>query len=137
VGAKIGGDDEGPVADINITPFVDVMLVVLIIFMVTTPIIMKPSINVNLPKSVSGEQSTPTQLNIAISAKGEIQLNGSSTDESQLTAKVQEILVKNPDAQAVIAADKDVPHGKVVGVIDAIKTGGVTKFAISIDKKSK
>lgn len=135
--AKIGGDSDDPIADINVTPFVDVMLVVLIIFMVTTPIIMKPSINVNLPKAASGDESTPTQLNLAISASGEIQLNGSRTDETQLTAQVQKILAKSPEAQAVIAADKDVAHGKVVNVIDAIKSAGVTKFAISIDKKKK
>lgn len=132
---KLTGDSDDPIADINVTPFVDVMLVVLIIFMVTTPIIMKPSINVNLPKAASGDESTPTQLNLAISAKGEVQLNGAATDEAQLTGQVQQILSKNPEAQAVISADKDVSHGKVVGVIDAIKSAGVTKFAISIDKK--
>lgn len=136
MGAGFQNDDE-PITAINVTPFVDIILVVLIIFMVTTPIIMKPSINVNLPKAASGDESTPTQLNLAISAKGEIQLNGQNTDESQLQSQVSAILQKNPDAQAVIAADKDVPHGKVIGVIDSIKSAGVTKFAISIDKKQK
>lgn len=136
MGAGYQNDDE-PITAINVTPFVDIILVVLIIFMVTTPIIMKPSINVNLPKAASGDESAPSQLNLAISAKGEIQLNGQNTDEAQLQSQVAAILQKNPEAQAVIAADKDVPHGKVIGVIDTIKSAGVTKFAISIDKKQK
>ena len=128
-------DNEEPITSINVTPFVDIILVVLIIFMVTTPIIMKPSINVQLPKAASGDQSIPTQLNLTISAEGNVQLNGESTNEDNLGSQVKTILSHNPEAQAVIAADKNVSHGKVVGVIDAIKSAGVTKFAISIDKK--
>ena len=135
--AKMSGDSDEPITAINVTPLVDIMLVLLIIFMVTTPIIMKPSININLPKAASGDESTPTQLNLAVSAKGEIQLNGTTVEEAALTGQVQAVLAKNPDAQAVIAADKDVPHGKVIAVIDAVKSAGVTKFAISIDKKQK
>ncbi len=135
MGSSFQGNDDEPITQINVTPFVDIILVVLIIFMVTTPIIMKPSINIQLPKAASGDESTPTQLNIAISSQGVIQLNGVTTEEDKLNAQAHEILAKNPEAQAVIAADKDVPHGKVIGVIDAIKSAGITKFAISIDKK--
>lgn len=135
MGASSQGDNDEPITSINVTPFVDIILVVLIIFMVTTPIIMKPSINIQLPKAASSDESKPTQLNIAISAQGVIQVNGSTTEESKLQALAADILAKNPEAQAVIAADKDVPHGKVIGVIDAVKTAGITKFAISIDKK--
>lgn len=135
MGSSFGGNDDEPITQINVTPFVDIILVVLIIFMVTTPIIMKPSINIQLPKAASGDESTPTQLNIAISAQGTIQVNGVTTDEAQLNSQAAAILAKNPEAQAVIAADKDVPHGKVIAVIDAVKTAGITKFAISIDKK--
>jgi biopolymer transport protein ExbD len=133
--AIAGGDREDAIADINVTPFVDIILVVLIIFMVTTPIIMKPSINVNLPKAASGDESAKAPLNITIDAKGDVFLNGKASTESDLTAYAKELVATKPDAQAIIAADKDVTHGKVIGVIDAIKTGGVHKFAISIDKK--
>lgn len=133
--AKPGTDSDEPISDINIVPFVDIILVVLIIFMVTTPIIMRPSININLPKAASGDESKPTQLNIAVSSLGQIQLNGSNVDETSLGSQVASIYAQNPDVQAIIAADKDVSHGKVMGVIDAVKSAGVTKFAISIDKK--
>lgn len=133
--SKIGGDDDEPISDINIVPFVDIILVVLIIFMVTTPFIMKPSINVNLPKAGSGEDTTPSELTVTISADGNLGLNGKSTTAEAITGYAKELAAKRPDVQAIISADKDVSHGKVVGVIDAIKSGGVKKFAITIDKK--
>lgn len=132
--SKITDDDE-PISDINIVPFVDIILVVLIIFMVTTPLIMKPSINVNLPKAGTGDETTPSELSITISADGGLALNGKPADESTINNYAQEMAAKKPDIQAIISADKDVPHGRVVGIIDAVKSGGVKKFAITIDKK--
>lgn len=133
--ASISGDDDEPISQINVTPFVDIILVVLIIFMVTTPIIMKPSINVNLPKAASGEQTNPTQLSITITAEGQIVINGTIVTEGDVGNMAKELVASKPDIQALISADKDVPHGKVIGVIDAVKSAGVTRFAISIDKK--
>ncbi len=133
--SNISGNDDDPISQINVTPFVDIILVVLIIFMVTTPIIMKPSINVNLPKAASGEQSSPSLLNISITAAGAVLLNGAPSDEVAIASYVKELIQTKPDAQALISADKDVPHGKVIGIIDTVKSSGVTKFAISIDKK--
>ena len=133
--AKLSGEQDGAIADINIVPFVDIILVVLIIFMVTTPFIMKPSINVNLPKAASGEESQPSNLNVTISAQGQFTLNGKSASLDEINAYAKDVIAKSPDIQAVISADKDVAHGIVVSAIDAIKTGGVKKFAITIDKK--
>jgi biopolymer transport protein ExbD len=122
------------IADINVVPLVDVILVVLIIFMVTAPMFIKPTINVNLPKAVSGDKTTPSKLSLAITADGRINLNGSFVDENTISAKAAEELSKNPDIQAIISADKDVPHGKVIAVLDLVKNVGVKKFAISIEK---
>jgi biopolymer transport protein ExbD len=131
---KYSGSD-GAISDINVIPLVDVILVVLIIFMVTAPMIMKPSINVNLPKAGSGDKTTPGKLNITLSVDGKIMLNGSSTDEAKIKEFATSEAGKNADVQAVISADKDVPHGKVVEIIDWVKSVGVKKFAISIDSK--
>lgn len=122
-------------SEINVVPLVDVILVVLIIFMVTAPMIMKPSINVNLPKAASGEATTPSKLNITIGSDGKLNLDGQIVEDAQVQAKAQEEAGKNPDIQAIISADKDVPHGRVVSVLDIVKGAGVKKFAISIDKK--
>lgn len=129
-----GGDE--PISEINIVPFVDIILVVLIIFMVTAPVLMRPSINVNLPKAGHGDNSAPSELSVSINAKGDVSLNGKASDEAALGAYSKELAVKNPDVQAIIAADKEVPHGRVVTIIDAIKGAGVKKFAITIDKQA-
>ncbi|MNJ92782.1 Biopolymer transport protein ExbD [compost metagenome] len=128
-------DNSEPIADINVVPLVDIILVVLIIFMVTAPMFMKPTINVNLPKAASGEQTAPSKLNIALTADGRINLNGTFVDEEAIRIKATEEVGKNVEVQAIISADKDVPHGRVVGVLDVVKGAGVKKFAISIDKK--
>lgn len=127
--------DEEPLSDINVVPLVDVILVVLIIFMVTAPMFMKPSINVNLPKAASGDQTQPGQLNISITSDGRLNLNGTFTTEDVISQKAKELYEANPDVQAIISADKDVAHGRVVGIMDVVKAVGVKKFAISIDKK--
>lgn len=127
------GDDM--MAEINVVPLVDVILVVLIIFMVTAPMIMKPSINVNLPKAASGEATVPSKLNITIGSDGKLNLDGKSVQDSEITTASMQEVKKNPDIQAIISADKDVPHGRVVAVLDLVKSAGVKKFAISIDKK--
>jgi biopolymer transport protein ExbD len=132
---KAGGDHDDAISEINVVPLVDIILVVLIIFMVTAPMFIKPTIKVNLPKAASGDSSTPSQLNIAITAEGRISLNGSPASDEVVRAKALEQVTKNPDVQAIISADRDTPHGKVVGVIDVVKAAGVKKFAISIDKK--
>jgi biopolymer transport protein ExbD len=128
-------DSDEALSEINVVPLVDIILVVLIIFMVTAPMIMKPSINVNLPKASSGDKTEAKQFNITISADGKILLNGQVSDTTALKLAAEIEQKKNPEIQAVIQADKNVSHGQVVSVMDAIKQGGIKKFAISVDKE--
>ena len=133
--SKITGDNEEPIAEINIVPFVDIILVVLIIFMITTPFIVKPSFNINLPKAASGDETTPSQLNITLTSDGQVMLNGKASSNEAISKFAVETLITRPDTQAIIAADQDVPHGRVVGLIDVVKSAGIKKFAITIDRK--
>ena len=133
---KSNHDQDGAIADINVVPLVDIILVVLIIFMVTAPMIMKPSLSVNLPKAASGESTTPSQLSVTIASDGKIQLNGKATTDLDIAEQAKKELAKNPEIQAIISADKNVPHGTVVHIIDVVKSSGVKKFAISIDKET-
>lgn len=133
---QIGGESEGePISTINMTPFVDIILVVLIIFMVTAPMIMKPSINVDLPEAASGDETIPDQLQVTISKDGETYLNGKSASEEEISQFAADLIRSKPNTQAVISADRGVVHGKVISVIDVVKSAGIKKFAISIDKK--
>ena len=128
-------DDDEPISQINVTPLVDVTLVLLIIFMVTTPMIMKPSINVNLPKAASSDQSSPGELSVTITKSGQLFANGKSVTEAALKAQATILAASKPDAQAMISADKETPYGVIVSAIDDIKTAGIKKFAINIEKK--
>ncbi len=130
-------DQDEVLAEINVVPLVDIILVVLIIFMVTAPMIMKPSINVNLPKVQSADKTeSKPQFNVTISSDGKTLLNGNPADLDQIKNRAIEEFKKDPEIQAVIQADKAVPHGQVVSVMDAVKQGGIKKFAISVDKES-
>ena len=128
-------ESEETIASINVIPLVDIILVVLIIFMVTAPMFLKPSIGVQLPKAASGDSTKASQLNIAIGLNKKLMLNGLITSEDNIKLKAEEELKKNPEIQAIIAADKDVPHGEVISILDLVKSIGIKKFAISIDKK--
>jgi biopolymer transport protein TolR len=129
-----GGDEI--IADINVTPFVDVSLVLLIIFMVTATYIIAQSIPVDLPEAATGE-NVVTTLAITMTENGDIYLDGAKTDKAALTRTVGQARSKNDDLRVVIAADKRVTHGAVVSIIDLVRKLGVSKFAINIDSDTK
>jgi biopolymer transport protein ExbD len=128
-------DEDGGrmITDINVTPLVDIVLVLLIIFMVTATYIVSPSIKVDLPKAATGSEQSRTTLALTLSKDGALFLNGEKATHAEVTRFIGAELPKNPDLQALIAADKAVPHGSVVGVIDLVKRAGVRKFAINVE----
>jgi biopolymer transport protein ExbD len=120
------------ITDINITPFVDVALVLLIIFMVTATYIIAQSIPVDLPEAGTGEDVVTT-FAITITEDNKLYLDGAKTDEGKLRKKIKLARKENEDVRIVIAADKKVSHGRVVRIIDLVRKEGVAKFAINID----
>ncbi len=132
--AKLSGGDEDAITDINITPLVDIILVVLIIFMVTATYMVDDSIKVNLPRASTGASTEFSSLGLPLTAGGKLYRDGTETNETQLRAFIQaEKEVVGDDITALIAADSEVDHGRVVWLIDLVKQEGVTKFAINID----
>ena len=125
------------ISAINVTPFVDIVLVLLIILMVTSTHIVKASLRVELPKAASGGEAVDSTLNIVVTKESQIFLDGNAIDESQLIATVRSEKQKNPQLQAVITADKGVPYGAVVNVIDLVKLNGVKTFALNIERKPR
>lgn len=136
-GASFGGDDDEGIHGINVTPLVDIMLVLLIIFMVASTYIVKPSIEVELPKAATGGDAMDTTLSIVIAPDGALFLNGEPADEDAIAGKCKTVSASDKDAQAIIAADKATPHGKVVRIIDLVRQNGVMKFAINIEPYKK
>lgn len=123
----------GLITDINVTPLVDIMLVLLIIFMLTAHLIAKQAIEVQLPKAANSTAVPATTLAVTLTREGRMYLNGVETTPAALRATVQAAIAKDPKTQTIIAGDKDVSHGRVVWVLDLVKSLGVTSFAIQID----
>lgn len=130
-------DDEDEITGINVTPLVDVMLVLLIIFMVTTSYIVNRSININLPKASTAENQT-TQKNLAfvLDKQGQLYLDGKLINFADLQQQIAEIKKQRTDGtplQALITADTETSHGQVVKLIDAVRKNGINDFAINVE----
>ena len=119
-------------SDINITPFVDVVLVLLVIFMVTAPMIAQQVLDIKLPSAESADSVSTEALGLAVTAKGQFLLNGKLIDQESLKIKTQDAVKKNKNVQVVIAADGDSPHRFVIKAIDIIKKSGVENFAFQV-----
>jgi biopolymer transport protein TolR len=131
-------DDEGgagAIVDINVTPLVDIVLVLLIIFMVTAKLIAGRGIQVESPKTVTGEH-VQTTLVLTLDKGRALYLNGQpAPDREKVKAYVEKPVKENPEIQAVVTADVLVPHGDVMELIDLIRVAGVKRFALTVEEK--
>jgi biopolymer transport protein ExbD len=135
------GDDEGVFAEINITPLVDVMLVLLIIFMVTSSVIVqqgpgggaKAGLKVNLPKGGAADVTArTTDMSVAVLADGRYVLAGNVVSEDELKKAFDSAKTENPDTIVIVQADEGVPHGTVVQVMELAKQSGLGQLAIGV-----
>src|ERR1700730_509408 len=125
-------DDES-ITGINVTPLVDITLVLLIIFMVTARYIVEKTIEVELPRAAHGGETVQRTLAVVLTREGRLYVNGFETDDAGLVSTVQQAKAQGEDVQAIIGADKAASHGAVTHVLDELKGAGVTKFAIQIE----
>ncbi len=128
------GEDDGPLANINIIPFVDIVLVLLIIFMLTSAAIVRASMQVNLPKAASAGARVESTVNLVYTKEGKLLLNGKESNLDEIAQHVKRERESNPKLQAVIAGDKGVEYGKVMDLIDLVKRNGVTAFALDVER---
>jgi biopolymer transport protein ExbD len=127
-----GGDEV--IAAINVTPLVDVTLVLLIIFMVTATYVVREAIQVDLPRAASGGETVGPTLALALDREGRLYLDGAPATTEATRAAVRAALARSPDARALISADRAVSHGRVIEVIDLVKQEGLTRFAIDVER---
>jgi len=127
-------EDEG-ITGINVTPLVDITLVLLIIFMVTASYIVKETIEVELPRAAHGGETVQKTFALLVTRDGKSFLNGVPVDDGGLISEVQKARTAGEDVQAIIGADKNATHGAVTHLLDVLKGAGVTKFAIQIEKQ--
>jgi biopolymer transport protein ExbD len=132
-----GDDDQGMISAINVTPLVDVALVLLIIFIVTAKIIVNQSaLPMDLPKAASGEE-VQTIFSVELTADGKTYIDSQEVADDDAVSKLaKQARAKNKDLRAVIRADKKVEHGRVIGVLDRLKRVGVAKIAFAVSKVS-
>ena len=148
LGRVPGADEEsgdGVFADINITPLTDIFLVLLIIFMVTSTVIVnraagsaRAGLKVNLPKGGAADVlPAPNDLSIAILADGRLVLSGNAVSEDELKATLKKAQAHDANTLVVIQADEGVPHGRVVQVMEMAKGAGLTQLAIGVRQPPK
>ncbi len=127
-----GRSRDSGISGINVTPLVDVCLVLLIILMVASTYIVAQTLKVNLPRTKSTDGEADKPHTVAIQKDGTIRFEDEPVDEDQLAARVQDLVTADPEMNLVVSADKDVPHGTVVHVMDVAKQVGVVHFAINV-----
>jgi biopolymer transport protein ExbD len=120
-------------AEINMVPFTDVVLVLLVIFMVTTPFLFQGDFQVKLPKVAAPSPNLPETVTITITQGDKVYLNDKETPIESLTEKLVEIMRAKPEALVMINADKNVSHGTVAGVMSKAYLAGVTKVGIAVE----
>jgi biopolymer transport protein ExbD len=132
--AKLDDHDDG-INEINITPFVDVVLVLLVIFMVTAPVMMKESLKVNLPKTLTSDVTAKTDsIGVAITKEGQVLFNGKLLSTENLQNELRTISQKAPETNFLISADTETRHGDVVRMIDMLKKNNLNRFALQVEK---
>jgi biopolymer transport protein TolR len=134
-------DDGNLFSSINVTPLVDITLVLLVIFMVAAPLIAaSSSIKMILPKAVTAEVTKASTLVLSLTREsgGGFKLfgNGRETDEAGIRTLVADLVRRDPDLQAIIAADRGIPYGDVMHIVDVVRALGVSKFALNTDPES-
>jgi biopolymer transport protein ExbD len=132
-----GGGRARTIAAINVTPLVDVVLVLLVILMVASTYIVAQTLKVQLPraKSTDGTADKPTKVEIL--KDGKLRWNEVPVQESELPDKLKAAVEADPEVSLVVSADKEVQHGNVVHILDLAKLAGVVKFAINVQQTNE
>ncbi len=132
-----GGPTENnqPITSINVTPLVDIVLVLLIIFMATAPLIQKRALNINVPRAAHTETRATETLQVQFTSERNIIIDKTRYSQEQLSGELASRLRFDPNLHVSLAADQTIPYGEVVNVLDVIRGAGVKKVALDIKQK--
>jgi biopolymer transport protein ExbD len=128
-------DDSQVVSGINVTPLVDVTLVLLIIFMVTATFVSEQGLQVQLPKVVTRENAPSPAVTVALGAGGKLRLMKTDVTREELSARLASEVRKDPNVKVYLKAQKDLSYQEVVEILDTIKQTGVARVALAMDRK--
>jgi biopolymer transport protein ExbD len=127
-----GGGRRAIVSGINVTPLVDVCLVLLIILMVSSTYIVAQSLKIQLPKSHATDGQADKPATVTLLKTGGLRWNDHDSNEEEIARELKKAADADPETNLVVSADKEVTHGRVVHVLDIAKLAGITKFAINV-----
>jgi biopolymer transport protein ExbD len=130
--AAAAGNDEDIISSINITPLVDIFLVLLIIFMITSSVIDQREIALQVPKAANAGSQAPKASGLMVDRNGETYLDGQKLDTASIAAVLRGAVARDPDHQVLIEADRDLKYQAVVDVIDLVRGAGITKYALQV-----
>lgn len=128
-------DSDDAITGINIIPLVDIVLVLLIVFMMTASFIVAPAVKIELPTVSKADEPPPKSLHFLVDLNGGYFLNEKPIAAATVVPLVVKELAINPELQVLLSADKGVAYGQVIELLDLVRTGGVKKFAISVETR--
>lgn len=132
-----GGGDEDTISGINVTPLVDVVLVLLVIFLMTAPVLYQSAIKVQLPKAATGEEAgSKGPLNFTVNSEGKVFWNSEPLSWEHLNERLKGFGEKISEETAMISADQATPHGAVVKLMDSLRAAGLVRFALNVESTS-
>ena len=131
--AGFSSSDDEMIAGINVTPLVDVVLVLLIIFLITAPVLYQSAIKVQLPKAKTGEEAQKSLLSFTITKTGELAWDKEKLDWDTASKKLAALGPQTADQSAIISADEATPHGTVIRLMDMLRQAGISRFALNVE----
>jgi biopolymer transport protein ExbD len=127
-------DEQAGITDINVTPFVDVVLVLLVVFMVTAKLIVARGVEIDKPKMAAGGD-VPSSLRVSVTAEGKLYVNGDELpDDAAIVARIKEIAAASSKPKAIIAGDRQTAYGGVMRAIQLVHDAGVTAIALENER---
>ena len=132
--AMQSNSEDNEIGNINITPMVDVILVLLVIFMVTANFLKKESVNINLPKVSASDPNVAQSVQVAVTRDGKIMLEGSPADGPRLTSSLSREVKIRPNMRVTLSADERLAYGDIAEVMGLIRKSGVSRIALSVKR---
>jgi biopolymer transport protein TolR len=132
--ALLPGGDDDEIGYINITPMVDVLLVLLVIFMVTANFLKQESVNINLPKVNAADPNVAQSIQVALTKDGKLLMEGIDTTEEVLVRKLSQESKYRPNMRVTLSADERLAYGSIARVMGLIRQSGVTRIALSVKR---
>jgi biopolymer transport protein ExbD len=133
-GLRKYGRRAAPIVDINMVPFIDVVLVLLIVFMVLTPFLVQQQLKINIPQSVAGHVAPDRPIVITVQGEGSVGINGRPIAVNQLEEELRALAKADSNRPVVIQADEDIALQRVVSIMDIVKRANISKLGISVEQ---